>query len=133
MLYVQVILYCFTSRMFVSPQAFLWENKQIGNDYMMEPKSDSKDNDGIKLLTEGGVPNDVAKEGIKSLTIFKQYKIKENKLLNDVTDKKERNKLKRKLSKKVPKQCRGDNVCLDMEKCLACAEHWEEQISVFFL
>jgi hypothetical protein len=129
MLSVQVIIYC--SLTSVSPQSFLFKRNTVtrkGNDYMMGPNIDTNAKDGVEMLKEGGVPGKIAMKGMEALQAFKDYKIKENKILQGGVGDKKKKTLKRKISQKLPEKCRGDNVCMDFLKCIKCAKHWKRKM-----
>ena len=125
---VQAFIYCFLT--IVAPQSFLFKNNTVtkkGNDYMMGPNIETNAKDGVEMLKEGGVPGKIAMKGMEALQVFKDYKIKEIKLLQGVDGEKKK-KLKKEISKKLPEKCRGDNVCMDIVNCIKCTKHWKQKM-----
>ena len=124
---VQAFIYCFLT--IVAPQSFLFKNNTVtkkGNDYMMGPDIETNAKDGVEMLKEGGVPGKVAMKGMEALQAFKDYKIKEHKLLQSILGKKKN--LKREILRKRPQKCQGDNVCMDIVNCIKCTKHWKQKM-----
>ena len=95
---------------------------------MMGPNIDTNAKDGVEMLKEGGVPGKIAIKGMEALQAFKNYKIKENKLIQGVVGNRKKNNLKKEMLTKLPEKCRGDNVCMDIVNCIKCTKHWKQKM-----
>ena len=124
----------------VSSQAFLWlknDAKKGGGDYtgfdkeMFEDYFGGKDDEnGVDVLSKGGIPEKVAIEAIDSLNAYKDFNtkllsIKDSKYGKDY----KMNKIikKEKITKmryKVRKNCKTTDACMKIKNCIGCGPQW---------